>query len=103
MAAKFGSYIKKIRTDKGLSLRKICDLVKNDKGKTISVSYLNDIEQGYRNPPGGSIVVQIAKALGEEKEMLLKLAGKPDPELEKAIRDPKMAMLFRKVLDEKKG
>ncbi len=98
----FGVFIKKARNEKELSLRKVCDLVKNEKGDPISVSYLNDIEQGYRKPPVGAIVVQIADALGIDRNQLLDLAGKPDPELEEAIRDPKKAQSFRKMLDKEK-
>lgn len=102
MKNEFGKFIKKQRNDKELSLRKVCDQVKNEKGNTISVSYLNDIEQGYRKPPVGLIVVQIADALGLDRQSLLDLAGKADPELEEAIRDPKMQALFRKVMEKEK-
>lgn len=102
MKNEFGLFIKKIRNDKGLSLRKVCDSVKNEKGDPISVSYLNDIERGYRKPPVGAIVVQIAEVLGTDKTQLLELADKPDPELEEAIRDPKMAEMFRRMMEKEK-
>ncbi len=100
MGKDFGSLIKIKRLEKSLSLKKLCLQVKREDGQPISVSYLNDIEQGRRNPPEGLIVVQIAEALGLDKDELLKLAGKPAPDLEKAIRNPKMAALFRIVHDD---
>ena len=80
-------------------MKKVCLEVKREDGQPISVSYLNDIEQGRRNPPEGYIVVQLAKVLGLDEDKLLGMAGKPAPDLEDEIRNPKMAALFRIVRD----
>lgn len=95
----FGPFIKTKRIEKELSLKKVCLQVKREDGQPISVSYLNDIEQRRRNPPEGYIVVQLAEVLSIDKDKLLQMAGKPDPDLEDEIRDPKMAALFRIVRD----
>ena len=94
----FGRKIKEQRHRLDLSLRKVCETVRNEDGKAISVSYLNDIEQSYRNPPGGKIIVQLATVLELDAQELLNLAGKVDPVIEAAVgRDAKVGMLFRRI------
>ncbi len=96
-----GNKIKQKRRELKLSLFKVCEKVINEETKKpISVSYLNDIEQGYRLKPAGSIVVQIADALGLNRDELLGLADKADPELEKGLKNPKLAELFRMIKDD---
>jgi len=98
MRAEFGEKIKKQRHRLDLSLRKVCEVVKNDDGKSISVSYLNDIEQGHRKPPSGRIIVQLAKVLELDPHELLNIAGKVDPEVEDAVKDVEVGVLFRRLL-----
>lgn len=102
MGKKFRDRIKQRRQELGLSLRKVCETVKNEDGKPISVSYLNDIEQGHRKPPSASIVAQLATALDLPKDELLDLADKPDPEIEEAMKNPEtrkqIAELYRKYV-----
>ena len=98
MSTPFGRKIKERRHRLDLSLRKVCEAVHNEDGKSISVSYLNDIEQGHRNPPGGKIIVQLAEVLQFNVQELLKLAGKADPVIEKAVeRNAKVGVLFRRI------
>lgn len=100
MQNEFGKKIKKKRLHLGLSLKRVCESVNNEDGKPISVSYLNDIEQGYRNPPSGHIVVQLAKKLELNSQDLLNLAGKVDPLIEEAAsKKPEMALLYRKLAE----
>lgn len=100
----FAQKIKKQRQDLGLSLRKVCEDVKNEDGKAISVSYLNDIEQGHRNPPSGKIIVRLAKALNLDDQELLSLAGKADPVIEDAVtEDAEVGVLFRRIIQEAKN
>jgi len=101
MGSAFGRRIKQRRRELDRSLRKVCQDVLNEDGKPISVSYLNDIEQGYRNPPNGKIIVQLAKALQLDEQALLGLAGRPDPLIEEAMsKDRRVGMLFRKIAKE---
>ena len=98
MGNEFGSKIKKQRLHLELSLRKVCEVVCNEDGKHISVSYLNDIEQGYRNPPNGKIIVQLAEILKLNPQELLNLAGKVDPVIEDVVsKDTKVGVLFRRI------
>jgi transcriptional regulator with XRE-family HTH domain len=99
----FAQKIKKQRQDLGLSLRKVCEDVLNEDGKKISVSYLNDIEQGHRNPPSGKIIIQLAKVLNLDAPELLSLAGKADPVIEDAItEDAEVGVLFRRIIQKAK-
>ncbi|MDD5109412.1 MAG: helix-turn-helix transcriptional regulator [Candidatus Omnitrophica bacterium] len=100
MGNEFGNKIKKKRIHLELSLRKVCESVCNEDGKPISVSYLNDIEQGYRKPPTGKIVIQLATTLKIDPQELLNLAGKADPIIEDmASKDAKVGVLFRKIAE----
>lgn len=95
---KLGEIIKAQRKQLGLSLKKVCEGVINDETKKpISVSYLNDIEQGYRLKPSGSILVQIADVLKLDKDLLLGIADQADPALEKDLKNPELVALFRKI------
>ena len=98
----FGQTIKGKRKSLGLSLRQVREKVFNDKGGAISVSYLNDIEQERRNPPSGSIIVQLAKVLDINKYELLMMADKVDPELEQYMNIPEHVELFRKIIGRNK-
>ena len=94
----FARKIKEQRHRFDLSLRKVCEVVLNEDGKRISVSYLNDIEQGHRNPPGGKIIIQLAEVLQLDVQELLNLAGKVDPMVEEAMgRNTKVGTLFRRI------
>jgi transcriptional regulator with XRE-family HTH domain len=96
----FGKKIKEQRLRLGLSLRKVCESVLNEDGKSISVSYLNDIEQGHRKPPGGRIIIQLAEVLKLNSQELLNLAGKVDPFIEDAVsKEAEVAVLFRRIAE----
>jgi len=100
MSNEFGKKIKQERLHLDLSLRRVCEAVLGDKGKSISVSYLNDIEQGYRNPPDNRIIVQLAKVLKLEPQELLNLAGKVHPVIEDAVsKKTEVGVLFRKIAE----
>ena len=103
MGNELGSKIKKQRIQLGFSLRKVCGAVVNEDGKPISVSYLNDIEQGYRKSPSGKIIAQIASALEMDRQELLSLVGKMDPDIEDAVNeDAKVGVLFRQIAEKSK-
>jgi len=99
MSNEFGKKIKQERLNLDLSLRKVCEAVVGDKGKPISVSYLNDIEQGYRNPPDNKIIIQLAKVLKLEPQELLNLAGKVHPIIEDVSKKTEVGVLFRKIAE----
>jgi transcriptional regulator with XRE-family HTH domain len=100
MVITFGQNIKQQRLRLEYSLRKVCEAVLNDDGNAISVSYLNDIEQGRRNPPTGKVVVQLAKVLNLDVQELLGKAGKVDPIIEDAVnKEVEVGVLFRRIAE----
>ncbi len=62
----FGLKLKKLRTDKGLSLQQLSELSK------VSVSYMNEIENGKKYPKPDKIN-ELAKALGTTYDQLVSL------------------------------
>lgn len=62
----FGLKLKKLRTDKGLSLQQLSEL------SGVSVSYMNEIENGKKYPKPDKIT-ELAKALGTNYDSLVSL------------------------------
>ncbi|MCK5841535.1 MAG: helix-turn-helix domain-containing protein [Candidatus Sabulitectum sp.] len=83
---RFGEVLKKIRVEKGLSIRKIsaqCGL---------SASYWSYLERGKFGPPSISKTKQIARELGVDSDMLMAEAGHFPPDITKVIRNNPMEM-----------
>jgi transcriptional regulator with XRE-family HTH domain len=91
----FGDYIRQVREAKragesAFSLRKLAQRV------GIEPSYLSKIERGEQPPPSETMIVAIARELGEDKDVLLALAGKVSTDLQDAIR--KRPKLFAQLI-----
>lgn len=72
----FGEFIKEKRTEKGINLRKLAELV------NIAPAYLSDIEKGKRNSPSAEKMDKIAEVLGlseAEIETMRDLAASDRP------------------------
>ncbi|MCR5149697.1 MAG: helix-turn-helix domain-containing protein [Clostridiales bacterium] len=72
----FGGFIKEKRTEKGINLRKLAELV------NIAPAYLSDIEKGKRNSPSAEKMDRIAEVLGlskDEIEVMRDLAANDRP------------------------
>ena len=68
MGKLFGSYLKKLRLDRKMSLREVEKMAK------ISNAYLSQVERGERNIPTLKILSRVAKAYGVEVGELIKRA-----------------------------
>jgi len=68
MGKLFGSYLKKLRLDRKMSLREVEKMAK------ISNAYLSQVERGERNIPTLKILSRVAKAYGIEVSELTKRA-----------------------------
>jgi transcriptional regulator with XRE-family HTH domain len=69
----FGEFVIAKRTEKGISLRKLAELM------NLSAPYWSDVEKGRKNPPKIDKLEQLAQILtltDEEKTVMLDLAGK---------------------------
>jgi transcriptional regulator with XRE-family HTH domain len=89
----FGSQIRELRTQKGISLRDFADMV------NIDFTYLSKIENGKVDPPSEEKIKAMANVLGIEAEELLGLAGKiSSDEIRKAVvSNPNVGILLRKL------
>ncbi|MCI0378256.1 MAG: helix-turn-helix domain-containing protein [Gemmataceae bacterium] len=96
----FGDYIRQrreeLRTkDSDFSLRKVASAI------DVEPSYLSKIERGDLPPPSEKAILALAKALSEDPDVLLALAGKVSTDLQQIIRKrPKLfAELIRELKD----
>jgi len=65
----FGSYMRRLRKSKGLTLKQVESQAK------VSNAYISQIERGLRNPPHPDILKRLAKAYDVEHRELLVAAG----------------------------
>jgi nitrogen PTS system EIIA component len=85
----FGAALRILRTDAGLSLRRLAEQV------GVSNAYLSRVEHGHDAPPTPDRLVSIARALGVPPSLLLDLAHKVDPSIAGYLeRVPSAAALF---------
>ena len=81
----FGTYLRLLRIDRGMSLRQVEKITK------ISNSYLSQIEKGKRDIPTFKILSRLADAYGVEMNSLIKVAedegGNIEPFFENKIPD----------------
>jgi len=95
----FGAFVRGRRevlreTDRSYSVRQVAGRI------GIEPSYLSKVERGHVAPPSEETVVRLAKALGEDADVLLALAGKVSSDLKEAIR--RRPQLFAKLIRELK-
>lgn len=96
----FGKYVRKKRmalyaNDKQFSLRKVAQRI------SVEPSYLSKVERAEQPPPSEKKIILLAKEIGEDKDMLLALAGKVSSDLQAVIR--KRPELFAQLIQELKN
>ena len=94
----FGAHLRQAREalqagDKSYSLRQVAQRV------GIEPAYLSKIERGVFPPPSEAVIVKLAELLGEDKDVLLALAGKLSSDLQQIImqRPQLFAELLRQL------
>ena len=94
----FGTHLRQAREalqagDKSYSLRQVAQRV------GIEPAYLSKIERGVFAPPSEAVIVKLAELLGEDKDVLLALAGKLSSDLQQIImqRPQLFAELLRQL------
>ncbi len=94
----FGMYIRTSREqllsdDRSFSLRQVAQRAE------IEPAYLSKIERGVFAPPSEEVIVKLAEILGEDKDVLLAMAGKLSSDLQHIIfKRPKLfAELLRQL------
>jgi transcriptional regulator with XRE-family HTH domain len=96
----FGDYIRRVREDRELedrrfSLRQVAQRI------GVEPAYLSKVERGQVPPPSEAAIVRLASELGDDKDVLLAMAGKVSSDLQEVIRRrPKQfAELIRQLKD----
>ena len=96
----FGDHIRRAREDRELedkrfSLRQVAQRI------GVEPAYLSKVEREQVPPPSEATIVRLAAELGEDKDVLLAMAGKVSSELQAVIRKrPKLfAELIRQLKD----
>lgn len=88
----FGGRIRKLRMDHGITLRDFARRL------GVSPTYISQIEQGNFKPPAESVVVSMARILGQDSDELLALAGRVADDLDDIIRgQPKELATFLRM------
>jgi transcriptional regulator with XRE-family HTH domain len=83
----FGEAITQARKEKKLSQKEVATATLKEDGESISAQYLNDIEHDRRNPPGESIIRQLARTLDLDADYLFFLAGRFPSDVLELSRD----------------
>jgi HTH-type transcriptional regulator, competence development regulator len=85
-----------LETDRTYSLRQVAVRI------GIEPAYLSKIERGIFQPPSEEVIVKLAETLGEDKDVLLALAGKLSSDLRQIImqRPQLFAQLLRQLREE---
>jgi HTH-type transcriptional regulator, competence development regulator len=96
----FGEYVRKTREtrladDKAYSLRQVAGAI------GVEPAYLSKIERGVFAPPSETVIVKLAEVLGEDRDVLLAMAGKLSTDLRQIIiqRPQLFAELLRQLRD----
>jgi HTH-type transcriptional regulator, competence development regulator len=92
-ANRFGRTIRRLREERGIGLRELAAAV------GISATYLSQVELGDLPPPSSEKVEAVAKALGQDPDQLVALAGRIPSDLAQVIKERprEMALLIRSV------
>ena len=77
----FGSNLRKLREQAGLSQRGLAQKV------GVDVSYLSKIENGVMSPPSQELILRLAEALRADKDELLTLAGKVPADIAQILKN----------------
>ena len=85
----FGSNLKKLREQSGLSQRGLAEKV------GVDVSYLSKIENGVMPPPSQELILRLADALGADKDELLTLAGKVPADIAQILKNKEVLQSLR--------
>lgn len=91
----FGEFIVDRRKELGLSGREVVAGIRNADGKPISIPYLVDLEHDRRKP-SDEVLVQMAKVLQVDSDILYFLAGRMPPDLNaKGLKPDELAAAFK--------
>lgn len=90
----FGEYLRSLRTEQRLSLREV------EERAGVSISYLNQIEQGKRRPPGVGILKKLTPVYNVPIRILLRAAGYLEEEKTELSEEEEVEMAFQYVMND---
>lgn len=88
----FGSYLKRLRRAKGLSLKQV------ERAAQVSNAYLSQIERGIRKPPHPDILKRLARTYEVPVEELLEAAGYLEDAKDRRLQRQKIERAFEHVI-----
>jgi len=99
--SEFGEYVRNKREELQKDDQAAYSLRQVAAAAQMEPSYLSKIERGLQPPPGEATIVALARALDEDPDVLLALAGKVSGELRRIIQQrPKLfGQLIRELKD----
>jgi len=90
----FGEYLRGLRTEQRLSLREA------EERAGVSISYLAQIEQGKRRPPGVGILKKLAPVYNVPIRNLLRVAGYLEEGTTELSEEEEVEMAFQYVMND---
>ena len=90
----FGEYLRGLRTEQRFSLREV------GKRAGVSISYLNQIEQGKRRLPGVGILKKLAPVYNVPIRILLRVAGYLEEGTIELSEEEEVEMAFQYVMND---
>src|SRR5215470_13398461 len=92
----FAEFIKRRRRELALTQMEVAARIIQNDGKSLSMQYLNDIENGRRGAPPDYVLKQLAKVLRVELDLLYFRAGRIPSDLQKRlVSDARAVAAFR--------
>lgn len=88
----FGSYLRKLRKEKGLTLKQV------EKSAKVSNAYISLVERGRRNPPHPEILKRLAKAYDVPQRDLLVAAGYLEDDPSERIERARVEKAYQHVI-----
>lgn len=96
MDESFGNILRDLRLKAGVGLRELATRIHKSPG------YLSDVELGQVPPPSEKMILDIADAIGVDKNILLFAAKKVDPEISEYVVDEPQAADFLRMAKNRK-
>ena len=87
--SEFGSKLRELRKQAGMSQREVAEKVK------IDFTYLSKIESGVMDPPSQKVIVKLAEVLNADRDELITLAGKVPSDLAQILKDKEVLKFLR--------
>ena len=88
----FGTYLKKLRKEKGFTLKQV------ERAAKVSNAYLSLVERGRRNPPHPEILKRLAKVYDTPQRDLLVAAGYLDDDPSERIERARVEKAYQHVI-----